>query len=192
MSGRFGMTRTAAGSRPANPSRGHVPEGAPADAGSDPDAAREAALRLIERTRRTRSDLAYRLRAKGFAAEVIEQVVTRLAEVGLVDDVEFARAWLAGKWGRKPSGWRRLEQELRGKGVSAEDVAAARAILEAREGAADEVETARRVIAQAARRFAKLEPRVRHQRLYALLMRRGFDGDVIRRALQMPDEAAAE
>lgn len=159
---------------------------------TDPAACREDALKLLERVRRTRGDLARRLRDKGHAAATVEQVIERLVEVGLVDDVEFARAWLAGKWGRKPSGWRRLEQELRAKGVGAEDVAAARAQLEEREGAADEIETARRVIAESARRFANLEPRVRRQRLYALLVRRGFDGDVIRRALAIPDEVAAD
>jgi long-chain acyl-CoA synthetase len=44
------------------------------------------------------------------------------------------------------------------------------------------------VIAQAERRLRGLEPRLRRQRLYALLARRGFDGDVIRRALDLPEE----
>ena len=43
----------------------------------------------------------------------IDEVLDRLAAVGLVDDVEYARAWLAGRWGRRSAGWRRLEQELR-------------------------------------------------------------------------------
>jgi regulatory protein len=150
---------------------------------------REAALRLLERSRRTRSDLARRLREKGHAAITVEEVLDRLTEVGLVDDVEFARAFLAGRWGRRPAGWRRLEGQLRQKGVSAEDTARARALIEAREGAADEVSAARRVVAQSERRYAALEPRVRRQRLWALLMRRGFDGDVIEQALKSPQEA---
>ncbi len=150
---------------------------------ADPEAAREAALRLLERTRRTRSDLARRLRDKGYAPATVAQVLERLAAVGLVDDVEFARAFLAGRWGRRAAGWRRLEQELRKRGVNLEDIAAARARLEEREGEVDEVAGARKAIAQAARRYARLEPRVRRQRLYALLVRRGFDGDVIEAAL---------
>jgi SOS response regulatory protein OraA/RecX len=69
--------------------------------------------------------------------------------------------------------------------VSRDDIARARAILEESVGAANEVETARRAIAQAARRYAGLEPRVRRQRLYALLARKGFDADVIRQALEI-------
>jgi len=151
---------------------------------SDPEAAREAALKLLERLRRTRSDLERRLRDKGYDPPVIAEVLDRLAVVGLVDDVEYARAWLAGRWGRRPAGWRRLEQELRGRGVSPDDVAAARAAIERDQGAADDVSTARRVVAQAARRYVGLDPRRRRHRLYALLARRGFDGDTIEQALR--------
>ena len=61
----------------------------------------------------------------------------------------------------------------------------ARARLEEREGHDDETTAARRVIAQAARRYARLDPRTRRQRLYALLVRRGFDGDTIETALRV-------
>jgi len=71
--------------------------------------------------------------------------------------------------------------------VSAEDVARGRTLLEAQTGTVDEVAAARRAVAAAARRYAKLDPRVRRQRLWALLSRRGFDPDVIERALQGED-----
>jgi regulatory protein len=149
----------------------------------DPEAARETALRLIERTRRTRSDLTRRLRDKGFAASDVEQVLDRLAAVGLVDDVEYARAFLAGRWGRRASGWRKLEQDLRKRGISSEDIAMGRARLEAEKGAADEVAMARRVLDQTARRYASLDPYERKRKLWALLARRGFSTDVIGEAL---------
>jgi regulatory protein len=154
-----------------------------AERAADPAAAREAALRLLERTRRTGSDLARRLRDKGYAPAIITPVIERLIEVGLVDDVEYARAFLAERWGRRAAGWRRLEQELKRRGIAGEHIAAARARLEEREGAVSEVEGARKAIAQAARRYASLDPRTRRQRLYALLARRGFDSDTIQAAL---------
>jgi regulatory protein len=150
----------------------------------DPEAAREAALALLERTRRTRSDLARRLREKGYVAGVIEQVIERLGSVGLIDDTEYAHAFLAERWGRRAAGWRRLEQDLRRRGIDGEAIAAARARFEAERGRADEVALARRVVAQSARRLAALDPRVRRQRLYALLARRGFDGEVIEQAMR--------
>jgi regulatory protein len=167
----------------------HVPD---AERSSDAGACREAALRLLERQRRTRADLERRLRDKAYAAGTIAEVLDRLAAVGLVDDVEYARAFMAGRRARRSAGSRRIEQELRARGVGAEDIAAAAARLDAEQGGMDELSAARRVIAQAGRRMQSLEPRVRRQRLYALLARRGFDGDVIRRALDLPEEAGSE
>jgi regulatory protein len=163
-----------------------------ADRSIDPGACREAALRLLERQRRTRSDLERRLGDKGYAGATVAEVLDRLAGVGLVDDLEYARAFMAGRRARRAAGARRIEQELRARGVSAEDIVAASARLDAEQGGMDEVAAARKVVAQADRRSRGLEPRLRRQRLYALLARRGFDGDVIRRALEMPEEASAE
>ena len=155
---------------------------------------REAALKLLERTRRTRRDLERRLKEKDFDAATIATTLDRLTEVGLIDDVEYARAWLAGRWGRKPSGWRRLVQELRAKGISGEDAERARELLSERGSAPDEVGSAAKLVAQARKRYARLEPQAQRQRLYALLARRGYDGDVIRRALELkePLESGAE
>ena len=161
--------------------------GRSAECATDPDACREAALSLLERARRTRTDVARRLREKGYTEEVVASVIERLAGVGLLDDVEYARAFIAGRWGRRAAGWRNLEGELRRRGVGAADIAIARAGFVEQQGGADEVTLARRVVAQAARRYASLEPRVRHQRLYALLVRRGFDSDIIRQALRESD-----
>ena len=162
---------------------------AEADRSDDLGACREAALRLLERQRRTRSDLERRLRDKGYAGATIGEALDRLAVVGLVDDVEYARACMAGRRARRAAGARRIEQELRARGVSAEDIEAASARLDAEQGGMDELAAARKVVAQAERRSRGIEPRLRRQRLYALLARRGFDGDVIRRALDLPEEA---
>ena len=150
----------------------------------DPEAAREAALRLIDRMRRTRSDITRRLSDKGFASEDIEPLLDRLTAVGLIDDVEYARAFLAGRWGRRAAGWRKLEMDLRKKGVSSADIALGRTKLEAAQGAADEVGMARRAVEQAARRYANLDPQTRKRRLWGMLQRRGFSTDVIVQALK--------
>ena len=155
---------------------------------TDLAACREAALKLLERQRRTRADLERRLRDRGYAPAVIAGVLERLAGVGLVDDAEYARAWLAGRWGRRAAGWRKLEQDLRGRGLSPEDIARGRAMLEERTGPMDEEHAARRVLEQVARRYRGLDPRTRRQRLTALLLRRGFDLDAVREALRQEAE----
>lgn len=160
--------------------------GARSPAASSP---REAALKLLDRQRRTRSDLARRLREKGHDPAQIEPTLDRLAEVGLIDDVEFARAFIAGRWGRRAAGWRRIEQELRAKGVSADHIEAARELFVAEQGGAEETAAAEiagalRVVQQAERRYAALDPRTRRQRLTALLLRRGFSYETIEQALR--------
>jgi regulatory protein len=162
--------RRRAGSRPEREPNAHR---------DDPEKAREAALRLLERTRRTRSDLARRLRDKGHAPAMVDALLDRLAGVGLVDDIEYARAYLAGRWGRRMAGWRRLENELRRRGVTAADVAEARGRIERDIGPVSDIGAARRVVAQARRRLAALDPHARRRRLYGLLVRRGFERDVI-------------
>jgi regulatory protein len=121
---------------------------------------------------------------------MIAEVLDRLAAVGLVDDIEYARAYLAERWGRRPAGLRRLEQDLKRRGIATADLAEARARIEAERGETDEVASALRAIAQAERRYAKLDPRVRRQRLYALLARRGFDSDTILAALRESEAEA--
>ena len=168
------------------PGRGGGSPSSTSASSDDADAAREAALRLLERTRRTRADLEHRLRYRGFAAATVAEVLDRLASVGLVDDAEFARAFLSGRWGRRPSGWRRLVQELRARGISADDIARGRTLLEQQVGSVDEIASARRVIAQAERRYRGLEPRARRHRVYGLLARRGYDSETIEAALGTP------
>jgi regulatory protein len=163
--------------RPADPEAGRS---------ADPEAVREAALKLLDHARRTRSELTRRLSDRGFEAATVTEVLDRLANVGLVDDAEYARAFLAGRWGRRAAGWRKLEQDLRGRGISPQDIATARSRLEENVGAVDEVAGARRVIAQSARRYSGLDPRTRRQRLWSLLSRRGFDSETIERALREP------
>ena len=166
--------------------------GASEERARDPEACREAALKLLERTRRTRSDLARRLCDRGYPHEIVTQVLDRLAGVGLVDDSEYARAFLAERWGRRAAGWRRLEQDLRRRGVAAEDIDRARARFRDERGDADEVGLAARVVAQSVRRYASLDPRVRRQRLYALLARRGFESEIIEQALRAVPDSTEE
>lgn len=151
--------------------------------------AREDALRLLDRQRYTRRDLARKLHDKGHATAEIEPALDRLTEVGLVDDVEYARAFIAGRWGRRAAGWRKIEGDLRGRGVSGDDIVAAKVRFEVDQGGpADEAAAANKVLQQAARRYATLDPRTRRQRLTALLLRRGFAYDTIERVMKAQAE----
>ncbi|MBN1459554.1 MAG: regulatory protein RecX [Armatimonadetes bacterium] len=86
----------------------------------DADAAREKCLRLLSRRARSEAELRDRLREAGCAEPVAEQVLAGLAATGLIDDEEFARAWVMSRKARGGSGRRKLSWELLRKGVSRE------------------------------------------------------------------------
>jgi regulatory protein len=160
--------------------------------------AREAALRLLDRSRKTRRDLERRLGEKAFAPEAIAAALDRLAAVGLVDDVEYARAYARSKLARRPVALRVVRQELLRRGVAEADVEAGLARLEhdslagpeLAPGGEGERARARRALAPLLRRYGALDPRERRSRCAAALARRGFSYSVIDEVLSVPAEPA--
>jgi SOS response regulatory protein OraA/RecX len=161
--------------------------------------AREAALRLLDRTRKTRRELERRLAERGFDAPVAGAALDRLARVGLVDDVEYARAFLRARLARRAVGLRVLENQLQARGVSAADRSQALADLAEladRAGAdgdpegavfgaggAGERARAERALGPLLRRWRGLEPREARARATAALLRRGFEWATVRDVL---------
>ena len=159
------------------------------------DRAREAALRLLDRTRKTRQQLERRLADKGFEAPVATAALDRLARVGVVDDVEYARAYIRSKLARSAVGLRVIEVQLRARGVSDDDRARALAQLAAdaerddgspvhQAGGAGERARAERALAPLLRRYRGLDPRESRARASAALLRRGFDYATARDVIQ--------
>jgi regulatory protein len=153
------------------------------------EAAHEAALKALERRRRTRRELERRLAERDFAPAAVRVALDRLERVGLVDDLEYARAFLRERLGRRAVGARAVRSELLRRGVPAALIDQALAETAAggeTELPRTELERARRALAQITRRYAGLEPRVRRQRLAAALARRGFDYETVAEALAEP------
>ncbi|MEU4838208.1 recombination regulator RecX [Nocardia testacea] len=149
--------------------------------------ARESALRLLAVRARSRAELAQRLSAKGYSSEVTEQVLDRLAEVGLIDDADFARQWVRQRHGFSGKGRRALEQELRRKGVSQEDSAAALDAVTAD----DEYERAAELVR---RKLRSLPPGLDREkvirRLVGMLARRGYGHSVAYAVVKSEYESA--
>lgn len=157
------------------------------DAPGGIEQAKESALRLLAVRARSRAELAQRLSAKGYSLEVIEQVLDRLAEVGLIDDADFARQWVRQRHGFSGKGRRALQQELRRKGVSQEDSAAAL------EGvtADDEYERATELVRRKLRSLpAGLDREKAIRRLVGMLARRGYGHSVAYAVVKSEYEAA--
>ncbi len=141
------------------------------DPDADPvEAAREIVLRRLAAAPKTRKDLADDLAQRGIDDAVIERVLNRFTEVGLIDDADYARQWVSNRHRSKGTTRASLRYELRAKGVSDEDG------LEAIGAIDDEAERARGValVTSKLSATARLEPKARARRLQTLLLRRGY------------------
>jgi regulatory protein len=79
--------------------------------------ARALCLRLLTARARTRAELAGQLAKRGYPDDVSTRVLDRLADVGLVDDIDFAEQWVHSRRVNAGKGKRALAAELHTKGV---------------------------------------------------------------------------
>ena len=94
----------------------------------------------------------------------------------MIDDARFARELVADRAGRRLAGDRAVRHALLARGVPG-DVAA-----QAMEAAGDEAERALALARKRAVRLSPSEPEAAYRRLYAVLLRRGFESSVAREA----------
>ncbi len=136
----------------------------------------EKALRLLSYRPRSEWEVRSRLRGQGFGEEVIGLVTGKLREMGLLDDLAFARAFKESREAFRPRSKLHLIRELREKGVAPEIIAEAVADMD------DESEAYRAGLKKARSFCGKSFPEFR-KKLGAYLCRRGFDWEVIRRVI---------
>ncbi len=93
--------------------------------------ARDLCLRLLTARARTRVELHGQLTKRGYPDDVIDRVLDRLSEVGLVNDADFAEQWVRSRRTNAGKGKRALAAELRTKGVDNDVIAEALADIDA-------------------------------------------------------------
>src|ERR1700684_549235 len=79
--------------------------------------ARAVCLRLLTARARTRAEWAGELAKRGYPDDVSTRVLDRLADVGLIDDADFAEQWVHSRLANAGKGKRALAAELRTKGI---------------------------------------------------------------------------
>jgi regulatory protein len=147
------------------------------------------ALRLLERRLRSRAELEMALRRRGIPAADVLAVVGELRRAGWIDDVRFAKSWIADRLALSPRGRRRLRIELLARGVSATDAdEALAALLPSTTEQALALEQARRGL----HRLRHLPPSVARRRLIAWLRRRGFGAETIAQVLRTETASGEE
>jgi regulatory protein len=146
--------------------------------------ARETALRHLERRRRTRWELERRLRERQFSPEIIQETLVRLERVGLVDDQDYARAFLRERLSRRAVGVQVMRRQLVERGVSKEVIDRAVEEMTGAESAVSETDRCQQALDKLLPKYAGLEPEVRRRRITAALSRRGFGFGLISELLR--------
>ena len=148
----------------------------------DPAEVLDAAARYLEARPRSTAEVRRRLTTMGYRAPLVDGALTRLTEMGYLDDEAFARSWVASRDRAQPRGEHALRRELQLKGVEREVVDA---VLDEREeegiggtSSADEAAAERLLAKKLQSLLREPDPRKRLQKTYALLARNGFPPDV--------------
>ncbi|HEY0224838.1 MAG TPA: recombination regulator RecX [Mycobacterium sp.] len=87
--------------------------------------ARALCLRLLTGRSRTRAELLAQLTKRGYPDDVSTRVLDRLADVGLVNDTDFAEQWVQSRHARAGKSRRAMAAELHTKGVDKDAITAA-------------------------------------------------------------------
>jgi regulatory protein len=135
------------------------------------------AFRFLSYRPRSEVETRARLVKRGFEADEIERVITRLKKLSLLDDAAFAEYWKENRNSFRPRSQKMLKQELRRKGVESE------VINEVVEDI-DETENAYRAALTRVRTLPVSDYQVFHQRLGGYLQRRGFNYGVINKVVK--------
>jgi regulatory protein len=93
--------------------------------------AEQTVLRLVARAEQTRAGLTAKLEKKGHAAAPVKAAISRLADLGVIDDSRFASLWIEARLARRTDSPRRLLAGLCGRGIGRSAAEAAlRAVLD--------------------------------------------------------------
>ena len=128
---------------------------------------------------RSEYELHQRLKRRGFSESAVKETLLFLKEKGLINDLEFARAWVESRL-KKPLGINRLRQELKIKGIDRDLI---QQVIESVSANYSEGTVIKELVC---RRWEKLK-HIQHQkakrRIFLYLLRRGFSSDMIQEAI---------
>ncbi|RIK39926.1 MAG: RecX family transcriptional regulator [Chloroflexi bacterium] len=146
---------------------------------AEAEQATSAALHFVAYRPRSEREVRDRLRRRGFTAEAVDTALSRMRGWGYIDDSAFAEFWVENRVEHAPRGRRKLEAELRTKGVEREVVNQAIEHVALRE-LDDALALARKRLPS----LHGLDEATQRRRLSGYLARRGYDWPVVRATLE--------
>ncbi len=141
-------------------------------------------MRYLGYRSRSEAEVRQYLRRRGYLNTAVDTAIERLHSFHYLNDEAFARSWALARAQDRGYGRRRIDQELRNKGLSQ---ALIQATLKDTFAQVDEAASAKRLLAK---RFKgeNLKELKTMRRAAAFLQRRGYDGKVIFELLRYPIE----
>jgi regulatory protein len=143
--------------------------------------AKNYTYRILARRMYTTKEIRDKLAERGYIDEVTQDVIATLERYGYLNDRTYAEEWIRSRMRAKPKGKTALRQELARKGVE-------KSIIEdALNQTFDESKEADMVLdlaRQKARSYSSDDPAVARRKLQSFLLRRGFDFETVRDAIE--------
>ncbi len=148
------------------------------------------ALRLLEHRPRSEAEIRRKLAGDEFPEEAMDAVLERLRRSGLVNDEQFAKAWVENRVEFRPRSRRALAAEMRQRGLSTDTIQEALSDW----APEDEEEMAYQVALKYSRKQGdkELEWIEFKRKLGSYLARHGFNYDVIQPVLERIWQAQTE
>ncbi len=148
--------------------------------------AREFALKALAARDQTRKELIERLINKRFSAIIAEAAILQLEELGMLDDRRTAAEYIRTRLAGGPVARSLLETELLERGL--EPGLVQTVLHDALEGQDEESEALELARDKVRRSPARLSPDDIRRRAFAFLIRRGFDEETARQAVETASE----
>jgi len=134
-----------------------------------------AAIRYLGTRPHSKREIRDFLQRKNYTDAAVDAALERLGQLRLIDDEQFAAAWIADRQALRPRSRRRLASELASKGVSREDIQVQLEGL----GEEAELQSALMVVRKKRRLPQYADP----EKLFGYLMRQGYSPEISQRAL---------
>lgn len=111
---------------------------------------------------------------------VIENLIEKLKQKGLINDLEFAKAWVESRRRSKQKGINALKAELYQKGISGEII---EEVISDKVEVTSEEELAKKALEKKTRAWKNLPEQEFKKKATGFLLRKGFEYSVIKRLL---------
>lgn len=150
--------------------------------------AKNYAFLLLKFRPRSEKELYQRLKKKRFDDSIINEVISFLKDRGFIDDNYFTKAWIESRL-KKPLGFKKIEQELKFKGINKEIIDTQ--IQELKKNYSEE-DIILKLAQEKFNKLKVLELKKAKRRVFTYLVRRGFSPEVVIDAINQLTQMIAD